>query len=237
MGVPRADPDERAAALSQPWEAFRDNYPARSWDSYRKFRKRVQVAAFDDDQLAEVEAIARDTAAREAAAAFRERVDVRKGELIEQAISRDVARAVHEQARFEEFIGVLRSEMARVPTIDVPPLEVIRPSHTPETMVVMISDVHVGKLVREEFVGEGFHYDVATFRERLVTLERAILDPPAADIAALVAYLALSAPTAAATAAATKALIRVLARYQDVITTQRATIGVLADVIRFLLQR
>lgn len=68
MGVPWADPDERAAALSQPWEAFRDAYPARSWESYRKFRKRVQVAAFDDDQLAEIEAIARDTAATQAAA-------------------------------------------------------------------------------------------------------------------------------------------------------------------------
>lgn len=66
---------------------------------------------------------------------------------------------------------------------------------------------------------------------------RAIPDPPAADIAALVAYLALSAPTAAATAAATKSLIRVLAHYPNVVPAQRATINVLGDVIRFLLQR
>ena len=71
----------------------------------------------------------------------------------------------------------------------------------------------------------------------LLATARAIPDPPAADIAALASFLPLAAPTAAQTAAATKALIRVLANYADVVPAQRATINVLADTIRFILQR
>ena len=66
---------------------------------------------------------------------------------------------------------------------------------------------------------------------------RSIPDPLAADIAALASFLPLAAPTATQTAAATKALIRVLANYADVVPAQRATINVLADTIRFILQR
>jgi hypothetical protein len=50
-------------------------------------------------------------------------------------------------------------------------------------------------------------------------------------------FLPLAAPTAAQTAAATKAVIRALANYADVVTAERATINVLADTIRLLLQR
>ena len=71
----------------------------------------------------------------------------------------------------------------------------------------------------------------------LLAAARGIPDPPAADIAALASFLPLAAPTAAQTAAATKALIRVLANYADVVPAQRATINVLADTIRFILQR
>ena len=65
----------------------------------------------------------------------------------------------------------------------------------------------------------------------------AIPDLPASDVEGLTAFLALSSPTATQTAAAAKALIRVLADYADVISAQRATIAVLADTIRFILQR
>jgi hypothetical protein len=170
-----SDPAERDAALTCDWQTFSAAYPARSWDSWRKFRKRVQAAAFDDDRLAEIEAVAREAAAREAANVFRERVDHRKAQLIDAAIARDVARAVDEQARHEEVLRALREEMARVPVIDVPPLERIASKHTPETFVLVVSDAHVGKLVREEFVGEGFRYDVTTFRERLARLEAQVL--------------------------------------------------------------
>lgn len=71
----------------------------------------------------------------------------------------------------------------------------------------------------------------------LLAAARAIPDPPAADIAALTTFLPLTSPTLVQTAAATKALIRVLANYADVVPAQRATINVLADTIRFLLQR
>ena len=71
----------------------------------------------------------------------------------------------------------------------------------------------------------------------LLAAARGIPDPPAADIAALATFLLLAAPTAGQTAAATKALIRVLANYADVVPAQRATINVLADTIRFILQR
>ena len=57
------------------------------------------------------------------------------------------------------------------------------------------------------------------------------------DIAALAIFLTVAAPTAAQTAAATKALIRVLANYAEVVPAQRATMNVLADTIRFMLQR
>ena len=65
----------------------------------------------------------------------------------------------------------------------------------------------------------------------------AIPDPPAPDVAALAAFLALPSPTAAQAIAALSALIRVLSNYPAIVTTQRATIGVLADTIRFILQR
>jgi hypothetical protein len=71
----------------------------------------------------------------------------------------------------------------------------------------------------------------------LLATARAIPDPPAADIAALATFLPLPSPTAAQTATATKALIRGLANYADVAPAQRATINVLADTIRFMLQR
>ena len=66
---------------------------------------------------------------------------------------------------------------------------------------------------------------------------RGIPDLPVANIAALATFLPLAAPTAAQTGAATKALIRALANYADVVTAERATINVLADTIRLLLQR
>lgn len=62
-------------------------------------------------------------------------------------------------------------------------------------------------------------------------------DLPASDVAGLTAFLALPSPTTAQAIAAVQAIIRVLARYQDVITAERATIGVLADLIRYTLQR
>jgi len=70
----------------------------------------------------------------------------------------------------------------------------------------------------------------------LLATARSIPDPPAADIAALATFLPLAAPTAAQTAAATKALIAPgeLRRRR---AAQRATINVLADTIRFMLQR
>ncbi|HSW41798.1 MAG TPA: hypothetical protein VLM76_04755 [Patescibacteria group bacterium] len=71
----------------------------------------------------------------------------------------------------------------------------------------------------------------------LLARARAIPDPPTGDIAALATFLPVSSPTLAQTAAATKALIRVLANYAEVVPAQRATINVLADTIRFLLQR
>lgn len=64
----------------------------------------------------------------------------------------------------------------------------------------------------------------------------AIVDPPAADITALAAYLAVATPTLVQTAAANKAMIRVLSQYALVVTTQRAVIGVLADTIRYMLR-
>ena len=65
----------------------------------------------------------------------------------------------------------------------------------------------------------------------------AIPDPPAADVAALAAFLTLPSPTAAQAIAAVQALIRALTAYPEVIATQRATIAVLADTIRYTLQR
>jgi hypothetical protein len=74
-------------------------------------------------------------------------------------------------------------------------------------------------------------------RRTLLAATRGIPDPPPADVAVLATFLPLAAPTLVQTAAAAKALIRALANYADVVTAERATINVLADTIRFLLQR
>lgn len=79
--------------------------------------------------------------------------------------------------------------------------------------------------------------DPVALTANLATCAAAIPDPPAADLTALGTFLALPSPTVDQTAAAAKSLIRALGSYPAVVTAQRATIAVLGDAIRYLLQR
>ena len=68
--------------------------------------------------------------------------------------------------KWDELLGLIQSEL-RVPAAVEPPA-VVTPAGlgTPETMVVMVSDIHIGKLVERDVVGEAFGYDKGIFEAR-----------------------------------------------------------------------
>jgi hypothetical protein len=63
------------------------------------------------------------------------------------AIAREMASAAKAQARWDEFLDIFRGELGRTPRADtVRQLVVPQGSGTPETMTVLIGDIHIGKL-------------------------------------------------------------------------------------------
>ena len=171
--------EERRAALRLPFAEFAPIFPGRTeaaWRNARHAGREHPVAVTPDLDLAAIEeaasAAARDTAASE----FRRRVDARMAKLIDQEIAREIAAKVTEQARHEEIVRLIETGMARLsaPTI-APPRPSPVGSGTPETMVAVVSDSHVGKLVTESFVGEGFAYDRYLFHERVDIWEETVL--------------------------------------------------------------
>jgi len=90
------------------------------------------------------------------------------------AESRDLVTAVKDAAKWQDFLDVVKGELL------IPPSErplVIPPSGagTPETMCVLVSDIHIGKLVREADTGDGFGYNIDSFKVRGEELLASIL--------------------------------------------------------------
>jgi hypothetical protein len=164
--------DEDDAAHRLDFAAFHEAFPARSFDAWR-FR-RVRPVAFPID-LEAVEGAAYEAARDAAGAELRRRIDLRRDELLEGEVAREIAAKVTEQARHEEIIRLIQSGIARLPAPDVIPHPIPESSGTPETMVSVVSDSHAGKLVREDFVGEGFAYNRYLFHERADKWESTLL--------------------------------------------------------------
>ncbi len=138
---------------------------------------------------------------------FEAAVGVEKVRAADRALAREMTAAVRQQARWDEFLDIVRGEIARMPAFEAPsshqmlkaagcscwalaedgyhapdcplvPSSLAVPQHlsqTPETMVLLLSDIHVGKLVQPSVVGDEFGYNAAIFEERLARLKDRVL--------------------------------------------------------------
>lgn len=94
----------------------------------------------------------------------------------DRALAREMASAVKMQARWDEFLDIVRGELSRTPRSEaVRQLDIPKGSGTPETMVVLIGDIHIGKLVDPGVVGDGFGYGIPIFEQRMARLKDRIL--------------------------------------------------------------
>jgi hypothetical protein len=92
------------------------------------------------------------------------------------AIAREMASAAKAQARWDEFLDIFRGELGRTPRADtVQQLVVPQGSGTPETMTVLIGDIHIGKLADPAVVGSEFGYSLPIFEQRLARLKNRIM--------------------------------------------------------------
>jgi hypothetical protein len=175
--------EERSAALSLSYREFAMLFPGRSASSWSNIRGQGRFhpvveseaagEAFDPEVI---EVAAREAARNAAAAELRRRIDARKLKLIDSEVSREIAAKVTEQARHEEIIRLIETGMARMPAFAVPIApEPAQDDVTPETMVLLLSDIHIGKLVQPEVVGPEFGYNVSVFEERLARLKDRLL--------------------------------------------------------------
>lgn len=105
------------------------------------------------------------------AAAKRER-----DKAMDLAIAREMRDAIKQKARWEEFLDIARESFAEAPRADsVQQLVVPQGSGTPETMVVLIGDIHIGKLADPQIVGSEFGYSLPIFEQRLARLKNRIM--------------------------------------------------------------
>lgn len=92
------------------------------------------------------------------------------------AIAREMASAAKAQARWDEFLDIARDAFAVTPRADtVQQLSIPQGSGTPETMTVLIGDIHIGKLADPAVVGSEFGYSIPIFEQRLARLKNRIL--------------------------------------------------------------
>lgn len=91
------------------------------------------------------------------------------------ALAREMASAVKAQARWDEFLDIVRGELATTPRSTVKQLIIPQGSGTPETMVVLIGDIHIGKLADPGVVGSEFGYSLPIFEQRLARLKDRIM--------------------------------------------------------------
>jgi hypothetical protein len=105
-----------------------------------------------------------------------ENVAATKQKLILDAERRELKAMREDEARFQLFMDTVRAEMARMPAYDAPVLEHVVSRHGEEAAVLVISDVHVGKWVMSEEVGDSFGYSVPEFKRRLGKLREALAE-------------------------------------------------------------
>lgn len=110
-------------------------------------------------------------------AVFQRRVKLEQERLEERAVAREMASAVRAQARWEDFLDIVKGRLSLAPAFELPsPLVMpLAAGRTPEEMVVHITDPHAGKLVDPAVVGEAFGYGVPIFEARQQKLENRIL--------------------------------------------------------------
>jgi len=93
------------------------------------------------------------------------------------ALAREMAQAVKLNARWDEFLDIVRGEFA---TLERPlPPRIVLPAadakSTPEKFVQLIGDIHIGELVDPLVVGASFGYNVPIFQERMARLQSRIV--------------------------------------------------------------
>lgn len=97
---------------------------------------------------------------------FRKAVDIEKERAEQRLLAREMTSAVKAQARWEELVDVFRDSITLSTPKAIPPLDIPAGSGTPEEMVVVVSDIHIGKLVDPDVVGENFGYSFPIFQAR-----------------------------------------------------------------------
>lgn len=112
----------------------------------------------------------------------------------DRLIAREMASAVKANARWEEFRDIFADSLTATPRPVIKQLAVPQGSGTPETMTVLVGDIHIGKLVDPSVVGEGFGYGIPIFEQRLDRLKNRImrlygLHSKTAPITKLVIYM------------------------------------------------
>lgn len=106
---------------------------------------------------------------------FEQAVRTEREKAADRALAREMALAVKAQARWEEFLDVVRGELVLAPRPEQQRLVVPVGSGTPETFTLLIGDVHIGKMVDPSVVGEGFGYGIPVFEQRLARLKDRVL--------------------------------------------------------------
>lgn len=107
---------------------------------------------------------------------FNDRVRDERQKAEDRAVSKEMAQAVKGAARWQDFLDIFSSSLGTVRRPDsVTPLTIPTGSGTPEQMVVLISDIHIGKLADPRVIGEEFGYSVPIFEQRLARLKDRIL--------------------------------------------------------------
>jgi len=151
------------------WSELADDFESRfhlsaSSESLRFRARRINIDLLPDE--------AEETPEERVAAKVRSERD----RAAERALAREMAQAVKTRANWEEFLDIVRNELSHAPRADhVKQLVVPTGAGTPETMVVPIGDVHIGKLVDPNVVGDGFGYGVPVFEARMARLKDRIL--------------------------------------------------------------
>lgn len=94
----------------------------------------------------------------------------------DRAVSKEMALAVKGAARWSDFLDIFDSSINRVarPTT-FQPITIPTGTGTPEQMVVLIGDIHIGKLVDPSVVGSQFGYGIPIFEQRMARLKDRIL--------------------------------------------------------------
>lgn len=103
-------------------------------------------------------------------------VTLERSRLADQALAREMASAVKQQARWQEFLDIVEGELVRTPH-EIPEFVPTFPvgSGTPEIFTLLLGDIHIGKLVSRDVVGSNFGYSAPIFLERINRLSDRVM--------------------------------------------------------------